>query len=348
MDAVRLYGEAAEAAREGDFLQWEAIANERESGLWRETGNGRLAQECWRSAYVGYSRWGATAKLRLMDKEYRADLEASLPLDTTEREVRQALVDRHARKFRWDVTGILEADAMTDAATKVEELAGATGRLRVEIAERKRAKAALESALEDNRNLLVELQHRVKNSFVMISGMIGMALGATTSSDGKAAIGDLDSRVKSVAAFYALLNSSGSFTEVRLDDYCSRIVAPLISLTGNITLETGMEGVAVPVEMAAPIGLILTELVTNAIKYAFPDGQRGTVEVRLGKTDSGAILEIRDDGVGLPEGFELSESKGMGLHLVQGLVRQIDGAFRMEASPAGTHCVLEFANEVTA
>ncbi len=217
-----------------------------------------------------------------------------------------------------------------------------------DISKRRHAELALQKAVEDNRNLLVEFQHRAKNSFMMISGMIGMALGDTTSNDGKAALRDLDSRVKSVAALYALLNSSSSFTEVRLDDYCGRIVTPLISLTGNITLKTGMEGVAVPVEMAAPIGLILTELVTNAIKYAFPDGQRGNVEVRLGKTDSGAILEIRDDGVGLPEGFELSASKGMGLHLVQGLVRQIGGAFRMEASSAGTHCVLEFANEVPA
>jgi predicted ATPase/two-component sensor histidine kinase len=346
MDAARLYGEAADAARVGDFLQWEAIANERASGLWRESGNGRLAQERWRSAYVCYSRWGATTKLRLMDMEYRADLEASLPADAAERGIGQALVDRQVGEFRRDVARILEAEAMTDTAAKVEELAGATERLRLEIAERKRAEAALEKALERNRDLLLEIQHRVKNSFAMISGMIGIATNSTASNDGKTALEELDSRVRSVAALYSLLNSSGSFTEVRLDDYCDRVAAPLVGMAGNITLETGMESMAVSVRIATPIGLILTELVTNAMKYAFPGGRRGTIEVRLGKTGGGAILEVRDDGIGLPEGFDPSGNAGMGLNLVQGLVKQIGGAFRMEGGAAGTRCVLEFAREV--
>jgi PAS domain S-box-containing protein len=217
-----------------------------------------------------------------------------------------------------------------------------------DISERKCAEAAVQKAFLENRILLGELQHRVKNSFAMITGMIGLTSDSVASTETRTALQELGTRVHSVSELYSLLNSTKSFNEVRLDDYCARVAAPLVSLAGNVALETRMESVTVPVGNAAPIGLILTELVTNAAKYAFPGGRRGTIAVSLGKTGSGLILEVRDDGAGLPAGFDLAADAGMGLSLVQALASQIDGAFRMEGSAAGTICVLEFPDEVTA
>jgi two-component sensor histidine kinase/ABC-type nitrate/sulfonate/bicarbonate transport system substrate-binding protein len=223
-------------------------------------------------------------------------------------------------------------------------------RLRQEAAERKLAESQREAALEalqtafkENRNLLGELQHRAKNSFSMILGMISLASSPGVSAEIKTALADLDSRVRSVSELYSLLYSAGSFTEVRLDEYCVRIAAPLVGLSGNITLNTEMESIIVPVKEAAPLGLILTELLTNAGKYAFPGGRSGTITLALKKSAAGAILEVKDDGAGLPAGFNLARNAGMGINLVQALAGQINGSFRMESGAAGTRCIVEFA-----
>ncbi len=233
---------------------------------------------------------------------------------------------------------------------RTAELAQANEMLQADISERKLAEsqreaalAALQTAFQENRNLLGELQHRAKNSFAMIFSMISLALNAGVSSETKAALEDLGSRVRSVSELYSLLYSSGSFNLVRLDEYCARIAAPLVGLSGNITLKTEMESITIPVKEAAPIGLILTELMTNAGKYAFPGNRLGTITVALKKTAAGACLEVKDDGVGLPGGFDFSGNAGMGLNLVRALAGQINGSFRMEGGAAGTRCIVEFA-----
>ena len=209
--------------------------------------------------------------------------------------------------------------------------------------QREAALEALQTAFQENRNLLGELQHRAKNSFAMIFGMISLATSAGVSPETKAALDNLGLRVRSVSELYSLLYSAGSFTEVRLDEYCARIAAPLVGLLGNITLNTEMESITVPVKEAAPLGLILTELMTNAGKYAFPGGRQGTITVALKKTVAGARLEVSDDGIGLPAGFDFSGSAGMGLNLVRALSGQINGSFRMEGGATGTRCIVEFA-----
>jgi two-component sensor histidine kinase len=148
-----------------------------------------------------------------------------------------------------------------------------------------------------------------------------------------------------VSELYSLLYASGSFTEVRLDEYCARIAASLVGLAGNVTLNTEIESITMAVKEAAPVGLILTELMTNAGKYAFPGGRKGTITVALKKSAAGARLEVRDDGIGLPAGFDFSASAGMGLNLVRALADQINGRFRMENGAAGARSIIEFATD---
>jgi PAS domain S-box-containing protein len=207
---------------------------------------------------------------------------------------------------------------------------------------RKRDEEALRRALIENQNLLGELQHRAKNSFNMILAMIGLASGEGCPPEVKTALEELSSRVSSVSELYGLLYATGNFSEVPLADYCARVAAPLVSLSEHISFDAKAESISVPPKKAAPIGLILTELITNAIKYAFPDGRAGRIAITLRRTDSGALLEVEDDGVGLPEGFEPSAGGGMGLKLILGLAAQVHGSFRMEGGSGGTRGSLEF------
>ena len=150
-------------------------------------------------------------------------------------------------------------------------------RLRQEASERKVAETqrgaaleALQTAFQENRNLLGELQHRVKNSFAMIAGMISLAINSSASPEVKSSLLGLDSRVRSISELYSLLYSTGSFTEVRLDQYCARIAASLVELMENIVLTTELENLTVPVKEAAPLGLILTNSLPDAGKICLP------------------------------------------------------------------------------
>jgi two-component sensor histidine kinase/HAMP domain-containing protein len=241
-------------------------------------------------------------------------------------------------------------DEIAEVSREINRMAGSLAEsftsiksLREETAERQRAEKESRRALEENENLVAELQHRVKNSFNMIYSMIELAGQEGAAADARAILGDLAARVRSISELYSLLYSSGSFQELRLDDYCSQVAESIVGLSERITLELDMESVIARPKVAAPIGLILTELVTNTVKYAFPGDRRGRLRLTLKAAGDGALLELEDDGIGLPPGFELSGSAGMGLHLASALAEQVNGSFRMESVAAGTRCSVEFA-----
>ena len=206
--------------------------------------------------------------------------------------------------------------------------------------ERKRVGESLRKALDENRELLRELQHRAKNSFAMISSLINMAVDRVPL-EARATLGQLDSRVRAMSELYTLLYAQGSSIDVRLGEYFGQVAASIAGLSGSLSLECSLEDLRVPVKEAAVLGLILTELVTNAVKYAFPGGRSGVIAVTLGRCAAGAVLEVRDDGVGMADGPE-GHDGGTGLELVRGLAEQLDGDFSTESGDGGTRCVLRF------
>ena len=212
-----------------------------------------------------------------------------------------------------------------------------------DLTERKEAEGKIQKALGENQTLLHELQHRAKNSFNRILSMTNMASMASGDPDIKDALAGLGLRVEAIAEFYSLLYASGSPTDLRLDEYCERVAGPLVALSKDITLKVEMDRIEMPARKIVTFGLILTELVTNAVKYAFPGGGPGTVTVSLKNGGATALLEVRDDGIGLKAGFDPEQGGGTGLTLVRGLCEQIDGRFRMEGGAAGTRCAVEFA-----
>jgi len=213
----------------------------------------------------------------------------------------------------------------------------------IDITSRKNTEQELLHTFKVNRDLLAELQHRAKNSFTMISSMIHLTSGSRDSPELKNALHELDVRVRSVSELYSLLYSTGSFGQVNLGEYLERLAAPLVGLSENISLETDLEDMTVTAKTAAPIGLIITELITNAIKYAFPGGRHGTISIGLHSTPGGAVFDVTDDGIGLPEGFDISVGSGMGYALVRGLTDQIAGSFSVGGDAGGTRCRVAFS-----
>ncbi|MCP4137598.1 MAG: PAS domain S-box protein [bacterium] len=213
-----------------------------------------------------------------------------------------------------------------------------------DITERKNAEEALAKALRENKILLRELQHRAKNSFAMLSGMIKLAERSSESHEEKTVLNEIGSRVRAVSELYDLLYSENSVTEVRLDTYFSRIAASLPRISKNITLNISCDTISATVKTAIPTGIIITELMTNSIKHAFPGNRSGSISLSLEKTGDGARIQVIDDGIGLPDGLDISTVNSMGLSVVRALVEQVSGSSRIERSN-GTRCIVEFPIE---
>ncbi|MHB8869127.1 MAG: AAA family ATPase [Thermoleophilia bacterium] len=151
VEAWNLYDKAVEAARAGEFLQWEGMANERACNFWLERGNGRIAHAYWQQAYVCYDRWGAVAKVRAMETEYRADLADLMPANdgfggptqTAEPGVERALLENQVAQLRTYAAHVRQDKLRITATTQAEELAQALERLRGEVSERKRMEEVL-------------------------------------------------------------------------------------------------------------------------------------------------------------------------------------------------------------
>ncbi|MEI6877370.1 MAG: sensor histidine kinase, partial [Spirochaetota bacterium] len=129
---------------------------------------------------------------------------------------------------------------------------------------------------------------------------------------------------------------------VWLDDYCTQVVEAMRGFAGMISVEAEMEALEVDVRVAAPLALILTELLTNVFKYAFAGRSQGLVSITLARGEGEARLSVRDDGIGLPPGFDPLTQPGMGLELIRGLVSQVKGEFSIEGDASGTLAKVSF------
>ncbi len=211
----------------------------------------------------------------------------------------------------------------------------------VNISGQKEVEESLTRAYREKDNLLMELQHRAKNSFAMINGIISLIKQGTDDPGVESVLSELGSKVYAISEMYDLLYTSNSTTEVDLNLYLRRIIDGVPMVSGNIEKTCRFESIVIPVKIAIPIGLIATELVTNAIKHVFPENEKGKIQISLRKTDLGAELEIRDNGVGSTDTDNSSRNGLLGLNLVHALIGQIKGDLSIEEQ-GGTCCLLSF------
>ncbi len=206
---------------------------------------------------------------------------------------------------------------------------------------RRDAELSLRRTLDEKQELLKELQHRVKNSFAMIHGLINIASMNSTSEEAKSTLEHVLARVGALSELYSLLYVSETVKDVRLDEYCDRIADSAAGMAKDVVVAKRLEPLVYTVKNASAVGIILAELLTNAAKYAFPDGRKGRIEVVLRRNGASGILEVSDNGVGFSTAESGAKESGFGLNLVRSLADQLGGAFSL-ACDGGTRCVLEF------
>lgn len=206
-----------------------------------------------------------------------------------------------------------------------------------EIAERKRAEAALLASLEEKQVLLKEIHHRVKNNLQVICSLLDIQSQCARDAADTSLFQESRDRVRSMALVHEALYQSESLARIDIGDYVRGLVGQLAStyaVTGRpADVRLNLDSVHLSIDEAVPCGLIVNELVSNALKHAFPDGRAGVIEVGLTSARGEVTLSVRDDGVGFPDGATVGGTKTFGLRLVAALVDQLHG--RLEAERGG-------------
>lgn len=212
----------------------------------------------------------------------------------------------------------------------------------------RRAAAERDREVADRDLFLEEFDHRVKNNFTLVASLLDMQRRRAGEGETADALGAALSRVESIArAHRHLYRGSGTAPgSVDMASYLHELCSALsdaLFLRGAITLDCHSDHAAIPRDRAVSIGLVVNELVTNAVKHAFPGRGEGHIRVRFEQADSGWLLTVTDNGAGMPETVRTKGREGgLGQRLVDAFARQAQGVVTTDSTPAGTTVTVNF------
>jgi two-component sensor histidine kinase len=205
------------------------------------------------------------------------------------------------------------------------------------IRELKRERDRLKESLAEKEVLLKEVHHRVKNNLQVIASLLRLQAGAFEDGPLSNALRESQNRVESMALIHEQLYQTGDLREVDLAEHATLLLNNLLHSygfdDGRITGHVRMEALPLGVDRAIPAGLILNELISNALKHAFVGGRPGSIWIEGARREGRIELTVRDDGCGLHEKLERQDRKSLGLQIVTILTRQLKGKLDVESNP---------------
>ncbi|HEU0008080.1 MAG TPA: histidine kinase dimerization/phosphoacceptor domain -containing protein, partial [Terriglobia bacterium] len=210
-----------------------------------------------------------------------------------------------------------------------------------DITQRKQAEEQIKASLHEKEVLLKEIHHRVKNNLQVICSLLNLQSGYIRDPEALALFLESESRIRSMAMIHERLYQNESLSRVDFAEYLSSLSSLLfttyVANPAAVRLMTRLDPMFLDIDTALPLGLIVNELVSNSLKYAYPEGRSGVVELRLcADPENQYTLSVRDQGVGLPAGFDVNNTDTLGLHLVNILSAQLGAALSVESNGHGT------------
>ncbi|MDI6643966.1 MAG: histidine kinase dimerization/phosphoacceptor domain -containing protein [Methanobacteriaceae archaeon] len=204
----------------------------------------------------------------------------------------------------------------------------------LDITERKIAEERIYMALKEKEILLKEIHHRVKNNLQIISSLIRLQSRYINDEKISEILNDSQNRIKSMSMVHEKLYQSDNLSKVDLNEYINNLAAELFRSYGKsirkIKLKVDVCKILMDADATINFGLIINELLSNSLKYAFPDDLEGEIVIKFYKNSEGNyILLIGDNGIGLPSEFNISQSKSLGMRLVNNLCNQLNGDLKI-------------------
>lgn len=193
-------------------------------------------------------------------------------------------------------------------------------------------KVIIENSLKEKETLLREIHHRVKNNLQIISGLLTLQSRQIENPEAQEAVREGRNRVKSMALIHQKLYQQDNLTAVNMSEYLDDLVGTIQQTfrDNNTTVKADIicNDLSLDVDTAIPLGLIINELVTNCYKYAFTGRNVGQIIIRLEEEQQRLILEVKDNGAGLPPAFDIHNTKSFGMKLVQSLAAKLEAAIQ--------------------
>ncbi len=211
--------------------------------------------------------------------------------------------------------------------------------------ERKAAEELIRNSLKEKELLLKEIHHRVKNNMQVISSLLSLQSGYAVAKEDAALFTSSQNRVKSMALVHDILYKAKDISHIDFGEYTqnlSRMLLGAYNTNKDISLKLDIKEIYLGVDTAVPLGLMLNELITNSLKYAFPDKRKGIIEITLNNNgDNNYTLTVADDGVGIPEKVDAEQSDSLGMTLIYSLAKQVNGIALLEKEN-GTKFTIQF------
>ncbi len=263
----------------------------------------------------------------------------------------QALTTGSSVTYEWEVNGHHFQTTLSPLRGPDGEIVGLVGVGR-DITALKNYQAQLQSALDEKTLMLSEIHHRIKNNLQVILGLLELQFATVEDEGTQQMLRESQNRIKAIALIHEQLYQTPGESQVNARLYIQSLTRYLTqtynALVRGIMVEQNIADLELDLDLAIPCALIVSELISNALKYAFPpewespDGAPPTLRVALQRTGEQARLAVADNGVGLPEGMALETSPRLGLRLIKMLARQIDGELSVEQD-GGTCIAITFA-----
>lgn len=234
--------------------------------------------------------------------------------------------------------GVLEVDSSSAGEFEAADLAFLQGLANlVGVAfDRIVTEQELRAVLDQKEILIKEASHRVKNSLALLSGLLRMQARGAQAKETTAALDDASDRILAVAATHDLLWRQNQSETMDLADLLPALCEQLNAQTDSVTVHCRIDHAVVGSSEGISLALLVTEAVTNAFKYAFAEGQGGTVTISLEADGDRATLRVADDGRGLPEGFDARGSKSLGMRLINTLGNSVGSGVTLRNGDVGS------------
>lgn len=212
-----------------------------------------------------------------------------------------------------------------------------------DISARKQAEEQLRDSLREKEVLLREIHHRVKNNLQVIASLLHVQSKKVEDEHAKRLFSESQDRIRSMAFIHERLYQSEDLAQVNFSAYLDRLTEHLYRSHGvalrDVTCELDSEDAILSVDRAIPAGLIVNELVSNALEHAFPDDRGGVITVGFSTSDDSGCLQISDNGIGVEDTDALERDQTLGIRLVKGLVRQLRGEINIDGDGGLTYTI---------